>query len=119
MQPNTSIEGTFWNGEPCQARKVTVIVVDHPEADGYWARQLVGQRREAVEVIYGGETFYLDDGEFDPDPDSDYVRVIREFGHEPHGHHAGLGWQKVTEGRGSPQWSSYSLSIEPGSVEAR
>lgn len=82
----------YWNGERCEARKVLVTVADSPEFPQYWAREFVGQKRKAVEVTYGGETFYLDDENGD-------------------------GWGKVTIGRGSP-WCGHK-SLSASSVEAR
>lgn len=87
-------EATYWNGEPCEARRVSVVVADSGQFPLYWAREFVGQRRDAVEVVYGEQTFYLDDG-------------------------AGDGWWKVTDGHGSPRWSHGSLEIEAGSVQPR
>lgn len=84
---------TQWNGEPCAARRVTVIVADNTAFPMYWARRFVGMRRKAVEVHYGGDTFYLDDED-------------------------GSGWNKVTHG-GSPWWTHSNLTVEPGSVEPR
>jgi hypothetical protein len=81
---------TRWNGEPCQARRVTAIVADDGRFPQYWARHLVGTRRKAVEVTYGDSTFYLDDED-------------------------GSGWDKVTHG-GSPHWGHSSLTIEPDSI---
>jgi hypothetical protein len=92
-------ERTYWNGEPAVCRKVWVTVADWPDAPKYWARDLVGQRREAVEVVIGPVTFYIDD----------HLRVGR----------IGEGWAKVTVGRGSPRWSHGGLAVEPGSVELR
>lgn len=84
---------TEWNGEPCEARRLTAIVADNTAFPGYWARHLVGTRRDVVEVVYGGETFYLDD-------------------------EAGEGWNKVTHG-GSPRWGHSNISIDPDSIQAR
>ncbi|WP_406168929.1 hypothetical protein [Streptomyces sp. NBC_00996] len=84
---------TQWNGEPCAARQITATVADNTAFPMYWARPFVGMRRKAVEVEYGGETFYLDD-------------------------EAGEGWHKVTHG-GSPWLTHSSLTIEPDSVEPR
>lgn len=84
---------TRWNGEPCQARRVTAIVTDDERFPMYWARHLVGTRRKAVEVEYSGETFYLDDED-------------------------GSGWNKVTHG-GSPHWAHSSLTIGPDSIQDR
>lgn len=92
---------TYWNGEPCRARRVMVLVADAPQFPQYWARSLVGQSREAVEVrpmtplnapALGanpdqGEVFYLDD-------------------------HDGSGWTKVTDGRGSPGLPHRSLAVK-------
>jgi hypothetical protein len=93
-------EATYWNGEPCEARQVTVVVADSGAFPFYWAREYVGQRRDAVEVVYADSTFYLDDDEHDDRPKGD-------------------GWWKVTEGHGSPRCGHRSLQIEPGTVEAR
>lgn len=90
---------TFWNGEPCHARIVRVVVADSDFFPLYWARELVGTTREAVEVTYNGRTFYLDNearGEGTTD---------------------GAAWRKVTIGHGSPQWGHRDLEVEPGSVE--
>lgn len=85
---------TYWNGELAPARRVTLVVADAPQFPLYWARDAVGTTRDAVEVAYDGETFYLDD----------------EFGQ---------GWGKVTAGHGSPRLSHRNLQAEPGSVAAR
>lgn len=73
---------TYWNGEPAQARKCLIRcgVVD----PGHWALLLTGKQREAVEVVYNDETFYLDNAD-------------------------GEGWYKVTEGMGSPRWAHRGL----------
>lgn len=84
---------TQWNGEPCQARRITAIVADNDAFPQYWARHLVGARRNVVEVTYGGETFYLDNED-------------------------GSGWNKVTHG-GSPHWGHSNLTIEPHSIRPR
>lgn len=84
---------TQWNGEPCEARRITAIVADNTAFPGYWARPFVGARRKAVEVTYGGQTFYLDDED-------------------------GSGWNKVTHG-GSPWYPHSGLTIEPGSIQPR
>lgn len=72
-------EKTYWNGEECRAERVEVVVGDDPRFPLYWARNIVGQRRWAVAVTWGGRTFYIDDED-------------------------GSGWRKVTEGRG--MWTS-------------
>lgn len=91
-----SREQTFWNGEPTPARKVRGVVADAP-FPAYWARRFIGQERNAVEVVYSGETFYLDDENYDGSGD------------EP-------GWRKVTVGHGSPHYRHRNLSLE-GVVE--
>lgn len=78
---------TYWNGEPCEALRVRVIVGDTGRYPRYWARELVGQEREAVQVFYFDKPFYLDNED-------------------------GSGWRKVTEGHGSPAWSHLSLEAE-------
>ncbi|MBE4790308.1 hypothetical protein [Streptomyces caniscabiei] len=84
---------TQWNGEPCTAMRVSVVVADSKFFPGYWAREFIGTRRDAVLVEYGGSAFYLDD-------------------------HDGSGWNKVTHG-GSPRWGHRDLVVEPGSVRPR
>jgi hypothetical protein len=74
-----------WNGEMCEARRVRVIV-GKPMAPTWWCADLEGQEREAVEVRYGGEIFYLDDED-------------------------GSGWWKVPWGKGGPQAGHSSLPV--------
>ncbi len=77
---------TYWNGQPCEARKVRAVVGKSPR-DTWWCAGLEGQEREAVEVVYcDGPPFYLDNED-------------------------GSGWRKVTEGRGSPSWYHASLPV--------
>lgn len=77
---------TFWNGEPCSARVVTVVVGKSPRKT-WWCAEMEGQSRQAVEVDYQGHKFYLDNED-------------------------GLGWLKVTEGRGSPAWAHSSVPVQ-------
>lgn len=84
---------TRWNGEPCQARRITAIVADTDVFPEYWARPLAGTRRDIVEVTYGEQTFYLDDEN-------------------------GAGWAKVTSG-GSPRYGHRNIKIEPDSIRPR
>jgi hypothetical protein len=67
---------TYWNGELTPARRVRVRVGTSPVVT-WWCANLEGTVRKAVEVRYGGRTFYLDDED-------------------------GSGWHKVTAGYGSP-----------------
>jgi hypothetical protein len=78
---------TFWNGEPCEARKVRVVVGNSGRFSAPWFSDYIGQEREAVEVTYGGQTFYLDNED-------------------------GSGWGKVTVGHGSPSYGHGSLDVE-------
>jgi len=77
---------TYWNGEETPAVKVRVVVGAARDGDppAAWWRKIVGQVRDAVKVTYHGESFYLDN-------------------------QTGLGWSKVTMGRGSPAWGHSSL----------
>lgn len=99
-------EQTWWNGEPCEARVVRVIVAD-AEFPNYWARELVGQEREAVEVRYGGEVFFLDNEAW-PARDVDVSGQTIHFA----AREAGDGWRKVTVGRGSPGLGHANLAVE-------
>jgi hypothetical protein len=115
---------TYWNGEPTPARKVTLVVADAPEHELYWARSFIGMRRNAVEVTYNDETFYLDDDAFDEEKDAseEFIRFKQSrMGdlYHPNARNAGDGWWKVTEGRGSPRYAHANLRPEPNSVEPR
>lgn len=80
------IPKTYWNGEETPAVRVKIIIRSPTEHDpkGTWWLKHAGEDREAVRVTYHGEVFYLDNA-------------------------TGLGWSKVTKGRGSPQWGHASL----------
>lgn len=92
---------TFWNGEPTPARKVRVVIADAPEFPAYWARALAGRERDAVEVTYNGQVFYLDDQAHGPNTTD------------------GAAWRKVTIGRGASYYGHRELEVEPGSVVDR
>jgi hypothetical protein len=76
---------TYWNFKPTPARIVRVIVGKSPRPT-WWCAAFEGQEREAVEVTYGGAKFYLDNED-------------------------GSGWEKVTDGRGGPNWSHSELPV--------
>jgi hypothetical protein len=87
-------QATYWNGQPTPCRRVTVIV-GQPGQPTWWCAGLVGQRRAAVEVRYGAETFFLDNED-------------------------GSGWAKVTNGHGSPMYGHRGLpddSVVVGGTE--
>lgn len=109
-------ERTYWNGEPCEARRVTVVVADRPETRAYWARHLVGTRRAAVEVTRLGHTFYIDDEGYETNEAE--REVLRLYGRDvpERTGFPGWGWAKVTDSRGGPLSGHASLTIEPGSV---
>lgn len=101
-----------WNGEPCEARQVRVIVADDPGMPHYWARHLVGTERSAVEVTYYGRVFYLDDEGYEER--EDVKEFLRSRGVEPRGEvgYPGWGWAKVTNGKGLPRYGHASLNVE-------
>lgn len=76
---------TFWNGLPTPAVQVRVIVDRAPQYT-WWCADLAGTERAAVRVGEGDNAFYLDNED-------------------------GLGWWKVTEGRGSPRVGHRSLPV--------
>lgn len=78
-------EPTFWNYEAAPARKVRVVV-GPCTVPTFWHNGLEGTERNAVEVSYGGHLFYLDNED-------------------------GSGWDKVTKGRGGPDWGHKSLPV--------
>ena len=86
---------TMWNGQPCKADRVTVIVADHGTFPGYWARDLVGTHRRAVRVEYDNQVMYLDD-----EDGSGWAKVTR--GGSPLMGHRDLEVQAVIEGPGAP-----------------
>jgi len=90
---------TFWNGEKCKARLVIVIVGVAP-APTWWCADLIGQQREAVEIHYGSQTFYIDNEAWQ---EQGRINVNLPAGH---------GWQKVTSGKGSPALAHRSLPVE-------
>jgi hypothetical protein len=74
---------TRWNGEKCKARRVLIRVGACP-LPTWWYAGLVGTEMKAVEVVYGGQTFYLADED-------------------------GNGWHKVTVEHGGPHWGHNSV----------
>jgi len=74
---------TFWNGEPCEARQVRVIV-GHPLKPTWWCAHLQDTERTAVQVAQQGQVFFLDNED-------------------------GTGWRKVTDGMGLPYFPHNSL----------
>jgi len=75
---------TYWNYEPTPCRRV-VVRVGKPLRPTWWCADLEGQERKAVEVDYFKEgPIYLDDED-------------------------GRGWNKVTGGRGGPEYGHRSL----------
>lgn len=74
---------TFWNGEPCEARIVNVIV-GKPLKPTWWCAEFEGKKRKAVQVAQHGQTFFMDNED-------------------------GSGWRKVTEGKGMPNYPHSSL----------
>lgn len=79
-------EPTYWNGEPCNARRVLAMVGTVP-VPTWWCNGMEGTVRRAVEIRYrGSKPFYLDDED-------------------------GSGWRKVTQGRGLPSWGHRSLPV--------
>lgn len=83
-------EKTYWNGRPCKARIVRVIVGQAPRPT-WWCASLEGQEREAVEIWgadqFGPQPFYIDNAD-------------------------GSGWLKVTDGYGRPFTAHRSLPVE-------
>jgi hypothetical protein len=102
---------TRWNGEPCEARKVVVIVADAGRFPNYWARPFVGQERDAVEVTYAGSTFYIDDEGYERGEQE--KALLEKFGMpaSDRAGYPGYGWAKVTAG-GGPHHPHSSLEIE-------
>jgi hypothetical protein len=78
---------TYWNdGDECEARRVRIIV-GRSGWPGWWAEHLIGEQRDAVEITYRGDTFYIDDED-------------------------GRGWRKVTELKGDAMAPHGDLAAE-------
>ena len=95
----TDHETTYWNGLPTLAIRGTAVVADAPEFPQYWAKNLIGMRIPVIRVVlegvnFGGGVTYLDNRE-------------------------GVGWLKVTEGKGMPQYSHADVAIVTGSFEGK
>lgn len=84
---------TWWNGEPCYARRGTVVVAPATQHHGYWAKDLIGSRVRVVSVIYDGQMplYIFDD--------------------------RGQGWMKVTDGRGSPRFGHATVYADDATWE--
>ena len=93
MSEASLIPNARWNYEPVDAR-VCRVRVGRSVRPTWWCAGLEGSEREAVEVSYGGEKFYLDNG---PNPDTGQIDE------------SGIG--KVTGGRGGPDYGHRSLPV--------
>lgn len=115
------IDATFWNGEPCEARRIRARVVGPPEEKpGFWANKVVGTVRDAVEVTYKGQTFIIDDDDYGPDDEPAATRAFREQHFvEFVPTKKGDGWRKVTVGGGAPGWPHSSLYVDPATIRER
>lgn len=82
-------ETTYWNFEECQAEKGTGVMLDSPEFPAFWGRAagLVGSRVPVVKVTQGDVQFYL---------------------YNDHNE----GWNKITVGRGGPQYRHRDLAVD-------
>lgn len=60
LSPGHVINSAQWNGKPCRARTVLIELADCPQYQNYWARAIVGQECNAVEVTVGDHVFYMD-----------------------------------------------------------
>jgi hypothetical protein len=91
---------TFWNGEPAECSKVKVVM--GAAKPGWWCEGMEGQIREAVKVVYRGQTFYIDNqggfGGVEEEADFDGRHVLSSE------MRPGDGWLKVTVGMGSPSY---------------
>jgi len=86
------MDKTFWNGRPCRARIIHVIV-GKALRPTWWCANLEGRVRKAVEVTQHGQTFFLDNED-------------------------GSGWLKVTVGKGMPNFGHSSLPSDSKTVES-
>lgn len=109
--PDTQ-EQTYWNGEPCAAERVMVVVDDDQRFPEYWARRFVGTQRRAVKITYSGNTFYIDDEGYEQTQGE--IDLLRSHGFkaEKVAGYPGWGWDKVTVYRGSSKAPHAGLAIQ-------
>lgn len=79
------IEKTYWNGSETPARKCKAKIGASPRST-WWCANMQGEVIDAVEIKYGGDTFYIDNRDGD-------------------------GWWKVTTGKGSPIWNHSAIPL--------
>ena len=51
---------TYWNGEPCEAKRV-IVIVGKSLRPTWWCAEFEGKERDAVKITAQGESFYVDD----------------------------------------------------------
>lgn len=76
---------TYWNGEPCKAERVKVIV-GKSEKPTWWCAKLEGQKFRAIKITQDGYSFYIAD----------------EL----------AAWHKIREGMGSFMYSHKSVPVD-------
>lgn len=94
-----------WNGIPCEAQHVTIIVADNGEFPQYWARDLVGQERDAIRVRIGpqygqdeyGRTNIEDEFFLDNQEGQAYTKLMNGGG-PSYGHRTLIAERVVREG---------------------
>lgn len=74
----------FWNGEPAEIKGLEYTVTEVKETPLHWQNPEVGSRRQAIEVDFRGSKFIIDNEH-------------------------GVGYSKVTRGRGSFQHGHASV----------
>jgi hypothetical protein len=123
-------EVTYWNGEPTPCRRVRILVAYDEQHPGWISNRFAGSERDAVEVSYGDDVFYIDDEGYElTDDDREllerHARALAEGGStslemarihfgvtRDRSGYRGWGWAKVTTGRGSPRFGHVTLLSE-------
>lgn len=76
---------TYWNGLPCKAERMQVIV-GKPHKPTWWCAPLEGKEHSAIKISVSGESFYINDDE--------------------------EAWLKITQGKGMWDYAHKSLPVE-------
>ncbi|WP_374029800.1 hypothetical protein [Bdellovibrio bacteriovorus] len=87
---------TFWNGEPCKATKVKVVVGKSPRPT-WWCAHLEGKIMDAIRIEYP-----VDNKTSEPGIDCQPFYLCDDA----------ESWKKITVGMGSPYCSHKSLPVK-------
>ncbi len=70
---------TYWNGEPCEAKKV-LVKVGKSARPTWWCADLEGKTIEAVKITQGSYSFFV------PDEKETWLKITEGFGSPTYPH---------------------------------